>query len=328
MLLDSSDESRIKAVDFGLAVPYEDKDLPLGDLGFDGTPWYMAPEMLRSEVVPASDLFAAGVMAFQLLSGRFPFNDRRNPYSPALSLVWRSILTEQPDFTKPYWEDISDEAKDLVAKLLEKDPAKRPTAAEALSHPWLKGDISERHAAGPKPIESTIVQRIQRHSQASAFKRSVLELMAEELLTMHPASKNEAALQTALKTPTMSRKVSAGGGGGAGEVEDRGERRVCSSRRLEPCPEARSMPRPQPSMSVFSPGASVHGKASASPGASQHGQQMSLIAYMDLMSKQGDGSSLPPMSPSCIQQANSATTRLAQPFANPRLATRPPTRCH
>ena len=49
---------------------------------------FMAPELLSSEAYPASDVWAAGVMAYQLLSGYLPFDDHRNPDRPALSLVW------------------------------------------------------------------------------------------------------------------------------------------------------------------------------------------------------------------------------------------------
>lgn len=49
---------------------------------------FMAPETLRSEVYPASDVWAAGVTAHQLLTGRFPFDDRSNPFAPSLSKVW------------------------------------------------------------------------------------------------------------------------------------------------------------------------------------------------------------------------------------------------
>jgi len=87
MFLKEEENSPIKAIDFGLAVFYE-KDIPREDLGFDGTPWFMAPEVLSSKVVTVSDVWSAGVMAYQLLSGFLPFDDKRCPHAPALSEVW------------------------------------------------------------------------------------------------------------------------------------------------------------------------------------------------------------------------------------------------
>lgn len=81
--------------DFGLAVYFKPDELPRTDLGLEGTPWFMAPETLSSEVWPASDVWAAGVMAYQLLSGYLPFDDRRNPNAPALSIVWYGSRTQR-----------------------------------------------------------------------------------------------------------------------------------------------------------------------------------------------------------------------------------------
>jgi calcium-dependent protein kinase len=80
----------------------------------------MAPETLRSEVYPASDVWAAGVMAHQLLTGRFPFDDRSNPFAPSLSKVWASILADELDLGRSHWQGISEEAKDFVRLLLNK----------------------------------------------------------------------------------------------------------------------------------------------------------------------------------------------------------------
>ena len=49
---------------------------------------FMAPEVMSSEVYPSSDIWAAGVMTYQLLTGQMPFDDRRRPNSPALSAIW------------------------------------------------------------------------------------------------------------------------------------------------------------------------------------------------------------------------------------------------
>ena len=81
---------------------------------------FMAPETLQSEVYPKSDVWSAGVMAFQLLTGRLPFDDHRNPSMPSISLIWKSILTERLNFERSFWKGASAEAKDFVQQLLER----------------------------------------------------------------------------------------------------------------------------------------------------------------------------------------------------------------
>jgi len=184
MLLTEVENSPLKAIDFGLAVFFDPEQLPRTDLGLDGTPWFMAPEVLNSQTLPASDLWAAGVMAYQLLSGYLPFDDARNPNSPALSLIWRGILTEEPSFKRSAWQEVSAEAKDFIKILLNKEHEQRPTAKDALKHPWLQTSFH----AGKKsrPLSTTVVQRIQRYAQTNVFRRTILELMANELMKLAP----------------------------------------------------------------------------------------------------------------------------------------------
>ncbi|KAK9804764.1 hypothetical protein WJX72_004008 [[Myrmecia] bisecta] len=184
MLLNDDDRAPLKAIDFGMAVFFDPKQLPRTDLGLEGTPWFMAPEMLGSQVYPASDVWAAGVMAYQLLSGYLPFDDHRNRDSPALSKVWKSILTDEIAFKGSSWIDISDQAKDFVKLLLNRDHQQRPTATEALKHPWLQGSVADRGTG--KPLSQTVVQRVQRYAQGNVLKRSIFELIAQELIKMMP----------------------------------------------------------------------------------------------------------------------------------------------
>ncbi|KXZ52793.1 hypothetical protein GPECTOR_8g180 [Gonium pectorale] len=183
MLLSNDDRAPLKAIDFGLAAPFDPEHLPRTDLGLEGTPWYMAPETLRGDWLPASDIWAAGVMAYQLLCGRFPFDDKKNVYAPAITAIWRSVLNDPLDFSKPWWAGISDEAKDFCKLLLNRDPAQRPTAKEALKHPWLRGNSAERSTG--KRLSQSVVARIQRFASGSQLKRTVLQSIAAELLS-HP----------------------------------------------------------------------------------------------------------------------------------------------
>lgn len=66
------------------------------------------------------------------------------------------------ELKKAYWEGISQQGKQFVAQLLEKDPAKRPTAKEALKSPWLQGHSGERSTG--KQLSFNVVQRLQARS--------------------------------------------------------------------------------------------------------------------------------------------------------------------
>ncbi|KAL3139963.1 hypothetical protein ABBQ38_004250 [Trebouxia sp. C0009 RCD-2024] len=179
MLLRDHDRSPLKAIDFGLAVPFESATEPRSDLGLEGTPWYMAPEVLSSEVLPASDVWSAGVMAYQLLTGQFPFDDKQNPFKPSVAKIWASILTGKLDFNKKCWDGVSSGAKDFVRSLLIRDPAERPTAKQALHHPWVRGRVAERSIG--QPLGRSVIQRIQRFASGSLFKRTVFQYIAEDL---------------------------------------------------------------------------------------------------------------------------------------------------
>jgi hypothetical protein len=184
MLLSEAPDAPLKAIDFGLAVFFDPDRLPRTDLGLEGTPWFMAPEALSSAVWPASDVWSAGVLAYQLLSGKLPFDDRKpRGGAPALSAVWRSVLGDEPSFAGAAWAAVSAEARAFVAALLVKDPAQRPSAREALRHPWLQAAFHEGRA---RPLAATVVQRIQRFAQTDALRRTILELIAEELLKAAP----------------------------------------------------------------------------------------------------------------------------------------------
>lgn len=70
-----------------------------------------------------------------------------------------SILNGKLDFNKRCWDGISSGAKEFVKSLLNRDPAARPTAKQALSHPWVRGLVAERSIG--QLLGRSVVQRIQ-----------------------------------------------------------------------------------------------------------------------------------------------------------------------
>ncbi|CAI7858263.1 unnamed protein product, partial [Closterium sp. NIES-53] len=94
-----------------------------------GSPFYIAPEVLHESYGPESDIWAAGVILFVLLSGALPF------WGDSDEGVFRAILeksVEEEVEREGVWESVSDEAKDLVLRMLSKDAALRITADEIL----------------------------------------------------------------------------------------------------------------------------------------------------------------------------------------------------
>ena len=75
------------------------------------------------------------------------------------------------EFPSPEWDEISDEAKDFVTQLLNRDPILRPTADEALHHPWIvKHAIPEPGI--PKPVPFAQRRSVSERNNSSYFLES------------------------------------------------------------------------------------------------------------------------------------------------------------
>lgn len=103
-----------------------------------GTSAYMPPEALAPEgerrpCDAAADMWSLGVVMYILLSGAHPF-DMENSASDLE--ITRRILTTVPDLSGPAWSRISCSGRNLLRRLLDKDPARRPTAQEVLQDAW------------------------------------------------------------------------------------------------------------------------------------------------------------------------------------------------
>lgn len=111
---------QLKVLDFGLAVARGTKS-PTGELL--GTLLYMAPELFQGDAGgPETDLYAVGVMAYELLVGHHPF-----AHCTDASSLLSATLTETPDLSPlAQWPALSA----LIGSLLSKDPALRPASAE------------------------------------------------------------------------------------------------------------------------------------------------------------------------------------------------------
>eukprot|EP00056_Hartaetosiga_gracilis_P008254 m.117794 g.117794 ORF g.117794 m.117794 type:complete len:508 (+) comp12881_c0_seq4:2-1525(+) len=140
ILLSSKEKhALIKVTDFGLAKLIGPRNFMNTQCG---TPTYQAPEVLDTSKWEngegygfAVDMWSLGVILFILLVGYPPFSEERG-----ISLN-KQIIEGDYDMPDEYWGLISDEAKDLVRKLILVDPKKRLSVDEALEHPFMKDEV-------------------------------------------------------------------------------------------------------------------------------------------------------------------------------------------
>ncbi|XP_073748447.1 serine/threonine-protein kinase DCLK2 isoform X4 [Callorhinus ursinus] len=127
----------LKLGDFGLATVVEG---PLYTVC--GTPTYVAPEIIAETGYGLKvDIWAAGVITYILLCGFPPFRSENNLQED----LFDQILAGKLEFPAPYWDNITDSAKELISQMLQVNVEARCTAGEILSHPWVSDDASQEN---------------------------------------------------------------------------------------------------------------------------------------------------------------------------------------
>ncbi|XP_038061336.1 MAP kinase-activated protein kinase 5-like [Patiria miniata] len=151
LLKDNSENSPVKLSDFGFA-KVDDGSLATPHF----TPYYVAPQVLEAQrrqrreekgIIPTSpgpytydkscDIWSIGVIIYIMLCGYPPFY----PETPSRKIsreMCHRIMAGQYDFPAEEWRHISDEAKDLVTKLLKVDPMERLNISELMEHSWMQ----------------------------------------------------------------------------------------------------------------------------------------------------------------------------------------------
>jgi len=198
LYLTNDPSSVLKAIDFGLAQRFERGQVYSQRRG---TPAYMSPELILQAYDEKCDVWSAGVLAWQLLHGRFPHTE--DVTRMGLQEVWQRILKVEPDFSAAQWEGYSDDARDFLRALLQRDPKRRPSASSALDHPWLQAGADEQGAGGRdegrekgvggvalsktareeikrlQPLQGNVVRRLQRFGTLSLMQQLVLTRLAD-----------------------------------------------------------------------------------------------------------------------------------------------------
>lgn len=131
-----------------------------------GTPSYLAPEIIANEKYgPACDCWSLGVILYVLLCGYPPFDDDNNAQLVA------NVKLGKFDFPSPEWDDISEDAMDLIKRLLVPDPKMRLKTSDIAKHPWMTKYNSENEIEG-------FGGRLKKYNTKRKLKKTVLAVKA------------------------------------------------------------------------------------------------------------------------------------------------------
>eukprot|EP00300_Choanocystis_sp_HF-7_P020669 c20648_g2_i1.p1 GENE.c20648_g2_i1~~c20648_g2_i1.p1 ORF type:complete len:863 (+),score=160.72 c20648_g2_i1:197-2590(+) len=187
---------QIKLTDFGLAI-YYDEDNPISHLA--GTPEYAAPEVLsRKNYGYPCDMWSLGVILYIMLCGFPPF------YGPTPSHVINKVTAGSYKFPKPHWDQISDQARDLVTKLLDLNPETRYTIRQVRKHPWMAVANSNR--------VTPTVEALKKFNASRRLRKAVLSENNLDV-TAPRSSEDLRSVRSAEERPARMMDANSGSGG-------------------------------------------------------------------------------------------------------------------
>jgi calcium-dependent protein kinase len=138
-----------------------------------GSPHYIAPELLLGKPDLKSDIWSIGVIIFVMLTGKRPFEGKNQIE------IFR--LIKDCDYDQKVLKDanISEEAKDLIIKLLVIDVEKRFSTSEALKHPWFEKFKKKESLNEKTSLENSILLSLKSFTKANLLKKEILFILAK-----------------------------------------------------------------------------------------------------------------------------------------------------
>jgi len=165
-------------IDFGLS-----KHFKYGEVHHEavGTPYTVAPEVIRGSYDERCDIWAIGVITFLLLSGDPPFGGCGGPESlmTVRSNILRGAFAFEPD---EVWSIVSQQARDFIMSTLVTDPKNRPTAKEAQKNPWLREWARRGKKDDDNTLNPNVVSALVNFKEYSDMRKLLCEVLSFTLL--------------------------------------------------------------------------------------------------------------------------------------------------
>lgn len=207
-------DSKIMISDFGLS-KMEDGGIMATACG---TPGYVAPEVLAQKPYgKAIDVWSIGVISYILLCGYPPFYDENDVN------LFAQILKGEFEFDSPYWDEISDSAKDFIMNLICVNVEKRYSCKQALAHPWISGN-----EASSKNIHGTVSEQLKKNFAKSKWRQAYHATAV--IRQMQRMALSSGGSQGGQKSPSPQPPASGGSSGATSGEQSRGSSASSSGR--------------------------------------------------------------------------------------------------
>lgn len=174
--LTNAEDSKMILIDFGCARQVTD-DTPFTRDDACGSDYYIAPEVLldkarTGKIWKKCDSWSIGVILYMLITGIPPF------YGETPQSIFQKIVSKDPDFRHAN-VNVSNDCKDLIIKMLQKNPSKRISVQDALQHPWLRNIESVPDTEIPDEVKKSLANFQENCKLKKAVGRLFSDMMTE-----------------------------------------------------------------------------------------------------------------------------------------------------
>ena len=172
ILMDNdTDDLTIKLIDWGCAQTIKSAKQ---SKQADGTAYYIAPEVLKGEYDEKCDIWACGVIFYILLCGYPPFNGETDDE------IYEAVLSGKFQFPEEDWDQVSQEAKDLIKKMLTKDPKKRISALYSMQDVWFKKN--EEKSEYDKKLAKKVLNNMKKFKKHRILEKTIISFIINQLV--------------------------------------------------------------------------------------------------------------------------------------------------
>ncbi|CAI2386051.1 unnamed protein product [Moneuplotes crassus] len=158
---------QVKVIDFGSSSYFSSYQNLKTSLG---TPYYIAPEVLKGKYGKSADTWSIGIVTYLMLTGCPPFQDED------FQAIYQKILKEPLQFYRDQWIYLSQNSMKFVSQLLVKDPAERVSIEDALKHPWFEDILGQDIS-----FTCNTIQKLLNKPQHNILRKEILNLVGSQI---------------------------------------------------------------------------------------------------------------------------------------------------